>query len=313
MEPDGLLDGRLKLRHLVMVTTIAEHGSVVRAAEHLHVTQPVVTRGLRELETILGARMFDRGPRGVELTIYGSAFVEHARAVLAQIRQAGQHVAELGEAKVGTVTVGTHLAGTTVLLPRAIARLKRQRPHVTVVVKDATPDVLHLDLLGGRIDLMVGRLAPPADDARLSQVRLYDEAIRLVTRTGHPAQELPAPSIADLLGYPWILPVRETALRREIENVFFAEGVPLPADRVECTSNPILHTLLTETDAIAAMPMLVAAEDDKLSLLPSTLPSVSRRVGVTLPRDRTPGPTARLLLECLHDAAADIRERLVSG
>ncbi|KAA9159655.1 LysR family transcriptional regulator [Amycolatopsis acidicola] len=307
MEPKGLLDGRLKLRHLVMVTTIAEHGSVVRAAEHLHVTQPVVTRALRELEGILGARMFDRGPRGVRPTVYGQAFVEHAQAVLAEVRKAGRHVAELTGARVGTVTVGTHLAGANVLLPRAIAQLKKDRPQVTVVVREATPDVLQTDLLTGRIDLMLGRLTPPAEGARVRQVRLYHEPIRLVTRVGHPAQELESPALGDLLGYPWILPVRETALRREIEDVFFAEGVALPENRVECTSNPTLHALLAQTDSIAALPMLVATENEKLALLPSVLPSVSRVVGVTLPKDGAPGPTTRLLLDCLQQQAGLLR------
>ncbi|MDT7669263.1 MAG: hypothetical protein QOC74_2046, partial [Pseudonocardiales bacterium] len=128
MEADRLLDGRLKLRHLVLVATIAEQGSVVRAAESLRVTQPVVTRGLRELEAILGVELFDRGPRGVSPTVYGTAFLAHAQAVLTQVRQAGQHIAELREGQAGSVTVGTHLAGSNVLLPRAISRLKRARP-----------------------------------------------------------------------------------------------------------------------------------------------------------------------------------------
>src|SRR5882724_13388004 len=98
MDADRLLDGRLKLRHLVLVATIAEQGSVVRAAERLRVTQPVVTRGLRELEAILGVELFDRGPRGVTPTIYGSAFLTHAQAVLTQVRQAGQHITELRRA-----------------------------------------------------------------------------------------------------------------------------------------------------------------------------------------------------------------------
>ncbi|MFE0020125.1 LysR substrate-binding domain-containing protein [Amycolatopsis sp. NPDC059021] len=310
MDPDKLLDGRLKLRHLVLVTTIAEHGSVLRAARQLHVTQPVVTRGLRELETILSAELFERGPRGVTPTIYGTAFIDHAQTILAQVRTAGQHLGELASAQVGTVTVGTHLAGSNVLLPRAIARLKRERPQVTVVVREATPDTLHTELLTGRIDLMVGRLTTSNDREHVTQQRLYHEPVRLVTRAGHPAQELSSPGWADLLGYPWIVPVRETALREELEQVFFAEGIPIPENRVECTCMMTLQTLLVETDAIAALPMLVATGSGELALLPPLLPSVSRLVGVTLPRNRSASPTTSLLLGCLRAVAAEIRERL---
>src|SRR5882757_1252449 len=175
MEADRLLDGRLKLRHLVLVATIAEQGSVVRAAESLRVTQPVVTRGLRELEAILGVELFDRGPRGVSPTVYGTAFLAHAQAVLTQVRQAGQHIAELREGQAGSVTVGTHLAGSNVLLPRAISRLKRARPGLRVIVREATPDVLVADLLVGRIDLTVGRLTSRDDGDRTDRIRLYHE------------------------------------------------------------------------------------------------------------------------------------------
>lgn len=310
MDASRLLDGRLKLRHLVLVTTIAEQGSVVRAAEQLHITQPVVTRGLRDLEAILGVELFQRGPRGVTPTLIGTAFLEHARAVLAQIRQAGQHVTELNQGHIGTVTVGTHLAGSNLLLPKAILRMKDARPRVTVVVKEATPDVLAADLLAGRIDLMVGRLTPGDDGGQLTQIRLYQEPIRLVTRTSHPARSLPRPSLSDLLSYPWVLPVSQTALRHELEEVFFAEGLPLPRDRVECTSILTLLHLLLDSDTVGALPMLIVEEDDRLATLSTALRSVHRLVGVTVPRDRALSPSATLLLDDLRHAAAEIRERL---
>jgi DNA-binding transcriptional LysR family regulator len=307
MDADRLLDGRLKLRHLVLVTTIAEQGSVVRAAERLRVTQPVVTRGLRELEAILGVELFDRGPRGVTPTIYGSAFLSHAQAVLTQVRQAGQHITELREGRAGTVTVGTHLAGSTVLLPRAIARLKRARRGLRVIVREATPDVLLADLLVGRIDLTVGRLAPRDDGDRTARIPLYQEPVRLVTRAGHPALSSPDRALPQLMDYPWVLPVDQTALRGELEEVFFAQGLPLPADLVECTSMPTLRSLLLDSDAIAALPMLIAEGDDRLALLDTPLRSISRLVGVTVARNRAPSPGAGLLLEQLRAAAGEIR------
>ena len=310
MDPHRLLDGRLKLRHLTLVTAIAEQGSVVRAAEQLLVTQPVVTRGLRELEAILGARLFDRGPRGVTATVAGEVFIAHAWAVLAQLRQAGQHVAELSRGEVGTVTVGTHMAGSNLLLPRAVARIKREHPRLTVVVKEASPDVLSADVAAGRIDLAVGRLIPGDDGGQNTQIRMYIEPIRLVTRIGHPAQALPSPTLADLLDYPWILPISQTALRHELEQVFFDQGVPLPVNRVECTSILTLRTLLIETDAIAALPTLIAQADDQLAPLATPLSSVHRVIGVTIAADRTPSPGCAALLTHLRRVAADIRRTL---
>lgn len=306
MDPNRLLDGRVKIRHLVLVAAIADAGTLVRAAEALHITQPVVTRGLREIEDVLGVPLFDRMPRGVAPTQYGVSFIEHARSVLAELRSAGEEVRLLHSGQLGTVTVGTHLAGSNLLLPRAIAALKAQHPKLTIVVREGTPDTLEQMLLVGDVDLTVGRLSP-AVPVRLVQERLHQEPIRLVARAGHPVVDSPqASSLAALITYPWIFPVAQTALRAELEAVFFQEGLQLPPDRVECTSMLTLRTLLVSTDVIAALPMFIAVNDRELRLLPTPLSSIRRHVGVTLTRDRAPSPAAAALLVHLRAAGEEL-------
>jgi DNA-binding transcriptional LysR family regulator len=303
-----LLDGRLKLRHLVLVDALSEHGSLVAAASRLRVTQPVLTRALRDLEDILGVTLYDRSTRGVTPTIYGTAFTEHARAVLAQLTHAGRHVAELADAGLGTVTVGTHLAGSNLLLPRALARLKDERPNVTVVVREATPEALLADLAAGRIDLIVGRLTSLPGRAT-TQARLYDEPVRLVARRSHPAHGRTRPRLTDLMDYPWILPGTETALRGELEQVFLRHDLPLPANRIECTSILTLRNLLVETDMIAALPMLIAGDDPGLGVLPVSVEPMSHTVGITQSAQRPASPSARALLGHLGAVAAEMRGR----
>ncbi len=308
-----MLDGRLKLRHLILVDALGQRGSVVSAAEQLHIGQPVVSRALRELEEILGVSLFDRGPRGVTPTIFGIAFIDHARSVLAELLQAGQHMSELATADRGTVTVGTHLAGSNVLLPLAIASLKHTRPKLTVIVQEATPDLLLADLLSGKVDLVIGRLNPLPDEPRITQIELYQEPIRLVTRVGHPAQALPNQNLRDLLDYPWILPGSRTVLRQELEAVFHAENLPLPGDRIECSSILPLRHLLLNTDVIAALPMLIATEDDRLALLSTPLEPIRRTVGVTRRINQMLSPATQALLDHLHAAAAEVRVAVRDG
>ncbi|MBE1535757.1 LysR substrate-binding domain-containing protein [Actinomadura algeriensis] len=306
MRAIDLLNGRLKLRHLVLVVAIAEHGSVLRAAEHLRLAQPAVTRSLREVEKILGVELFTRGPRGVTPTLFGDAFIEHARAVLAELRRAGERISGLADGEVGTVTIGTLLAGSNVLLPRAIAALKASRPGITVIVREATFDAQVPRLLDGEIDLILGRLNPIGEQHGLRQITLYGEPVRLVARRGHPARDRRDLDLAALLDYPWVLPLEQTELRRELEQVFRAEGLVPPGDLVECTSVLTVRTLVRDTDMIAALPELVARTDDELAPLPVPLETVRRQVGVTLPAHRAPTPSARLMLEHLRREAAAI-------
>ncbi|TDE38162.1 LysR substrate-binding domain-containing protein [Actinomadura sp. 6K520] len=304
MRPLDLLNGRLKLRHLVLVVAVAEHGSILRAAEHLHLAQPAVTRSLREVEGILGVELFTRGPRGVTPTLFGDAFTEHARAVLAELRRAGERITGLADGEVGTVTIGTLLAGSNVLLPRAIAALKEERPGITVIVQEATFDAQVPRLLDGEIDLILGRLNPIDDLRGLRQITLYGEPVRLVARRGHPARSRPDLGLADLLDYPWVLPLEQTALRSELEQVFRAAGLVLPGNLVECTSVLTVRTLVRDTDMIAALPELVGRTDADIAPLPVPLETVRRQVGVTLPAHRAPTPSARIMLDHLRREAA---------
>ncbi|NKS53472.1 LysR family transcriptional regulator [Rhodococcus hoagii] len=305
MDMPKLLDGRLKLRHLLLVDALTSQGSVVAAAAALHVTQPVATRSLHDIESILGVSLYDRGPRGITPTIFGEAFTAHARAVIAQLTQAGRHVVELADADRGTVVVGTHLAGSNVLLPGAIARLKRERPLLTVVVREGTPEVLLTELQSGRIDLIVGRLTSPTDEMAVRRT-LYAESVELVTRRGHPLAGRSGIELDDLTQYPWILPGVETALRRELEEFFARNSLALPENRVEATSFLTVRQLLIETDMVAVLPSLIPRDDVRLTTLPITLDPIGHSVGITLSAGRTLSPSASALVDFLAEFAAEI-------
>jgi DNA-binding transcriptional LysR family regulator len=292
----------------VLVTTIAEHGGVLRAAEHLHLAQPAVTRGLREVEQILGVELFQRGPRGVTPTIFGEAFIEHARAVQAELRRAGARIASLADGETGTITIGTLLAATNVLLPRSIAALKAERPGITVIVREGTFDTLVSLLIDGDIDLILGRLNPIEDRPGLHQIPLYNEPTLLVARAGHPAEQ--ARTLPELLHYPWILPPEQTSLKHELAQVFHRQGLSMPENRVECTSILAIRSLLLATDMIAALPALLVRTDDRLTELPVPLTSVRRSVGVTLPEARALTPAATAMLEHLRRQAETLRREL---
>jgi DNA-binding transcriptional LysR family regulator len=302
-----LLDGRLKFRHLILLDALSRQGSVVGAAAELHVTQPVATRGLHELEEILGVSLFLRGPRGITPTVFGEAFTHHARSVMAQIHQAGRHVRELAEADRGTVMVGTHLAGSGTLLPRAVVTIKARHPHLTVVIQEESPETLIADLEAGRIDFIVGRITRPSDE-RFERRTLYDETVSLVTGTSHPLackQNVQLPALGE---YPWILPGAETTLRKELELFFTRNDVRLPANRVEATSFLTVRQLLLETDAIAALPGLIFQDDARLTRLPVSLKAIGHSIGLVLPMTRPLNPPAHDLVECLMTAATKMRD-----
>lgn len=289
-----MLDGRLKFRHLLLVEALSAQGSVVGAAAALHVTQPVVTRSLQDLERILGVTLYERGPRGIHPTEFGEAFTQYARSALAEMNQASRHLAEIADATRGRVVIGTHLAGSNLLLPRAIAHLKQDRPALRIVVREAMPEALLEDLAAGKVDFIVGRLATVPPEGTIQQT-LHEETIRVIARSGHPLAARSHIPLDELIAYPWVLPGVETALRTELEEFFHRNDCSLPANLVEATAFLTIRQLLVETDMVAALPELIGASDPRLTALPVSLDLVGARVGITRTAGRRLSPASEAM------------------
>lgn len=312
MNPDRLLDGRLKLRHLILVTTIAEQGTLLRTAAVLHVTQPVVSRSLREVEEAVGTELFTRGPRGVHPTPAGEILIDHAHRVLGVIRTAGVRIGELERVGLEPVRVGTNLAGAYALIPNALVRLKREHPSLTVTVIEGGSEELTTLLQRSTVDLLVGRLQPRTDGTGdpLRRMRLYDEPVRLVVRDGHPADDDRHHDLADLLDHPWILPNGPSQLRSEIDDLFRALGLPLPVDVIECSTMLTVQAILHATDAIAPLPVLIGHNTPGLTVLDTDLATVPRAIGITTLVGAEPPESLKLLLEHLLAVARDLEQEI---
>ena len=299
----SLLDGRLKFRHLLLVDAISRHGTLVMAADELLITQPAATRTLRELEQMLGVTLFERHARGLAPTPFSEAFSTHARAVLAQVRQAQRHIDELKDADRGRLVIGTHLAGAVALLPRAVASLKERHPMLTVVVREGLPSMLLAELEAGIVDLIVGRLTQPSDEI-FTRIRLHEESIRLVVREDHPLAGTAVHDLTKLSEFPWILPSSETRLRAELETFFTRHGVNLPQNRVETTSYVAVRHLIAHTDAVAALPEDIVEGLPGVEILDVAVDTAARSLGVTVSATRTLTPAAHAMLTTLRELAS---------
>src|SRR5580698_2427118 len=100
------LDQRLKVQHFRAVDAIATHGSLLKAATALSVTQPALSKSVRDVEDILGVKVFERKPRGVAPTAAGVAFIESARRLLAELRRLDETLDVLSNPSQGAIAVG---------------------------------------------------------------------------------------------------------------------------------------------------------------------------------------------------------------
>src|SRR5436309_2710085 len=98
---------RLKLRHLNVVVAVAEWGSMAKAAEHLAITQPVISKAVADLESTLGVRLFDRTSQGVVPTLYGHALLKRSVALFNDLRTSVDELHFLADPSAGEVRIGS--------------------------------------------------------------------------------------------------------------------------------------------------------------------------------------------------------------
>ncbi len=116
------------LRQLRQFVAVAEHLHFGRAAEALHISQPPLSRSIQDLEAKLGARLFERSRRKVELTAAGAWYLEEARQVIARLERASRSVAELAAGGAGTLRIGFVTIADYSVLPGLLTRFKAANP-----------------------------------------------------------------------------------------------------------------------------------------------------------------------------------------
>lgn len=301
-----MLISRLSLRHFQFVTTVAESGSILAAARALNMTQPAVSRAIRDVETMLGTTLFHRQARGVDLTPQGEIFVIHARAALAEMRHAWQGIEDLGRAQVGRLAIGSLPNGASGPLPRALIRARSERPGIHLSVYEGLYQQMIPALRAGDLDIVIGRLRQNRRDSSLTTLGLYRQSWAVLARADHPMageHNLPLRALIDL---PWILPVATSPIRPMIEGFFLRAGLDLPRNHLETGALGISRTMLLASDMVVCLPQFsldAGAGMDGLTPLDVALGDTGEEVGLFLRKGHQCTPAETYFIALLRDEA----------
>ncbi|MGR2739972.1 pca operon transcription factor PcaQ [Billgrantia sp. Q4P2] len=264
-----MLNARIKLRHLQAFLEVARQRSFARAAERLAITQPGISKTIRELEESLGAALFERTPQGVALTQAGLTLLRHAGPAMRALEEG---VAAVGDIHRGDrwLRVGALSTVESQLLPEAIRRWHAEpdgQNDVGVNVVTGSSAFLLSRLRRGELDLVVGRMTEAREIRDLAFEHLYYEPLLLSVRSGHPLAGVSPLDPARLGDFPWVLPPPQTTLRQQVESFCVRHSLALMSQRLETLSLPISRRYTLESDAIWVAPEEAIAEDLAAGLL----------------------------------------------
>ena len=175
-------DAVMELRSLNYFVRIAELGSITRAAAHLHVAQPALTRQVQRLEDELNVALFTRANRGVRLTEAGQKLLEGATRILRDIERTGDEIRAQDAHPSGKIVLGVVHTLCPVLVPDLFARVRRDYPMIELKVMHASLVRLEEFVLDGQVDLAL--LSELSRSRLIVSTRLAYEEMVLVTRPG---------------------------------------------------------------------------------------------------------------------------------
>ncbi len=292
----------MNLRQLRTFVLIAEHRSIRAAARALFLTQPAVTRSLRELEASVGAELVRRSVKGIELTTYGEALHKRAILILEETRKAQEEIGQMRDGAGGTLNLALSSAALTVL-PAALKAFRAQMPKVAVAFSEVAPPHSHEQLEAGRYDFVVQTEYDGEPQDHFARSTLYTLPLAVGARAGHPMRN--ARTLAALKDNLWLVPGNIHAPTNLLQQAFRSQGLAPPVDVIPCQSIAVALGIITHSDALG---IFVRALFDHrllprgLRIMPLDHELPVARVSI-LTRPGSPlTPAAQFFIECLRNA-----------
>lgn len=293
---------RLRMRQLRLLISLDELGSIHKAAQALSITQSGATKALNEIESTLGAVLFERTSKGLEANDLGRCVVRYARLINTDLAHLREEMIGILQGHGGRLSVGS-IMGAVPMLVEGLARLRESQPDLSVSIVEDTSDRLLSLLDQGRLDVVICRTSvSPRPGAYVSRAR-HQEQLVVVANLQHPlvgCAELRLEALADSR---WVVFPVNMPMRLTLEREFREAGLSFPLYPIETSSTfTTLTLLLQDRGLVAVMPWdsaRIALEHGMLAQLPLVLNSRSEpyevvtRKGVELP------VPAQLLIEAL--------------
>ncbi len=295
---------RLKLRQLNALAAVAQWGSMARAAEHLAITQPVVSKAIADLENTLGVRLLDRGPKGVELTLYGRALLKRSVAIFDDLRASVSEIEFLADRTAGELRIGAMELMATGLLPALIDRLARKYPRLSFeVVQGDAVTLKERELRGRRIELAITRTTTLDHAEDLDETVLFNDRLRVVAGAGSPWAGRRKISLADLVDEPWCLPPPEHPVSLLVIEAFHRCGLKPPRRSATVSAAQINSNLVAKGHFLGVLGTVYLHFNparDSLKVLPVEIP-IPLMVSIVTLKGRTLSPVAQLFIDCLRE------------
>jgi len=315
MQWEHQIGRRLRLRDLFVFFTVAEQGSMAKAASKLGVSTPSISEVVAGLEHALGVRLLDRSSKGVVTTQYGEAVLARGRAAFDELRQGIRDIEFIADPHAGELRIGCPEPLASGFLLPVLERLTADYPRIKFKIQQTRQPSMELPELHERtVDLVLAPLLRDPAKGRLrdqlkAEVLFNDRFTLVVGETSKWARRRKL-QLADVINEPWIMPPLDA-----LDAYFSTEGFTsagIPNCVITTLSHHVRINLVSSGGFITALPrsvLQVLGKRYSLRELPIKLAVPPYPVAIVTLRNRTLSPAVRLFVERAREVAKSLADQ----
>ncbi|MDX2480979.1 MAG: LysR family transcriptional regulator [Desulfuromusa sp.] len=251
------------LRHFLAV---AKHNNVSAAAEALHISQPALTKSIKQLESTIGVQLFERHQKGVLLTREGKALARRARLMEVEYQHALAEISAIQQGIAGTLRIAAGPVWLTTILPPVIIKFNHQYPGVKIELEIGVISTIVPALLEGDIDLACCTLDFPSHPEIVKE-SLVQIKHSVIASSSHPLFQKVIVTAKDLAAYSWVVLARDNVGENRVRSYFAANGLEPPVLAVKTHSISMMK-IIQASNFLAHIPARMLPDAAKFDLVP---------------------------------------------
>ena len=294
--------------HLALFHAVAQAGGISRGAERLHVSQPAVSKQIKELEDALGIRLLERLPRGSRLTDGGKLLAQYVQRMAVVEEETARAIEEFRGLKRGRLAVGASTTIGAYLLPQVFGEFHRQHPDIELQLEIANTETIQNQLMEGTIE--VGLTEGLMEAEHLDSEVFHEDELVAIAPRGHPLLKQKRVTARELCREPFILREAGSGTRAVVERALGKRGLTVKPVLSLASPEAIKRAVIAGVGVAIVSRLAISCELQigSLAVIPVKDLVIRRPLHLQKLRSKNPSPAVSQFLRLLH-AHKDINIR----
>ncbi|AJY76747.1 LysR family transcriptional regulator [Paenibacillus beijingensis] len=274
----------MEIRHLEYVLEVVRHESFTKAAEALHITQPTISKMIKNLEDELGTTLFVRSGKKVKLTDAGQAIVSQSQDIVRLFKNLQSELEDVTNFRKGLVRIGLPPMISSAVFPRVMGRFMASYPNLTIRLVEEGALKVESEVASGEVD--VGIVLLPTRDDRFNFFPVIKESLRVVLHPTHPLADKSKLTLAELEHESFIMYREDFALHVKISEECARLGFK-PKVLLESAQWDFIYEMTAANVGISLLPESIckSLNPARVCTVPLTDPVILWHIAMIWPKD----------------------------